>query len=128
MVEDAALSPIIEVEVGVVREIDERCPVGLRLHFDRKLAALLQRECAGYLYAARKAHHAGRVGDLQSEKILPKVGHLPDAAVEALRATMQRVRAVVSVSLVELGVEAEAAAGNTVGVTPDGRANIVGLR
>src|SRR5690606_40075225 len=112
MVEDAALSAIVEIEVGVVREIDERCPVGLRLHFDRKLAALLQRECAGYLYAARKAHRAGRVGNLQGEKILPKVGHQPDAAVEALRATMQRVRAVVSVGLVKLAVEAETAARN----------------
>lgn len=117
VIEDAA--GFAEVEVGVVREIDDGGLVGRGGVIDAQLVAVGERvnhrrgQRAGITFLAVRAH----VGELDGDFVAGRRQRagFPDAFVEALGAAVEMVRAVVHREGVFPAVEREPALGDAVG-------------
>ncbi len=125
VVVDASAALAREVVVRVVREVDDRRPVGGGLVVDAPVA--VPGEGEGHLrpQRARVAHLAV---DARAVQVHPDIGatgeglDVPHLGVEALGTPVQAVDTVVHRQLVGRAVQAEAAPGDAVSVPADGGA------
>ncbi len=102
--------------------------VGRRAILDRQPVVLAQRIGGVDRQRAGIAHLAVRADVAQRDvprRTAAAVDDLPQLLVEACRAAVERVGAVVDRHLIRLAVEREPAPGDPVGEAPDGRAEIL---
>ena len=115
-----------EVEIGVIRHVDDGRLVGRRLIVERQVAVVVprdghvRRQIAGEVLL----HIGGNVVELDGIHRIPRDGRrLPDLLLEAGFAAMQGIFAVVLVEVIFRAVEGEAAAADAVREAPDGIAH-----
>ena len=128
VVEDGARALAAQVPVRVVRQVDAGGRVGGGLHVDRQLVLRgervrdLRRACAGEALLTGRAH----VGEGDRRIAVHHAGlAVPEALVEALRATVQAVGAVVAGDLARLAVDGELPLGNAVGAAAGGAPEVL---
>lgn len=125
VIKDARGAAIVEVEIGVVREIAQRRLLRSRGQFDRQRAGDLEAIGAGRVESAGKAHVAIRRMQGESHEVRAMQGDLPYALAEALGAAMQRVLAEeIPVRLIAHSGDDEAAVPDAIGIAAGDRAHI----
>ena len=114
-----------QIEEAMIGEIDHGRTVGPRRHVERELHR--RRQTPRHLYLQRAgitlfAIGAGaREGYRRTSALLDR-DNPPNVAIEALGSAMQRIGSIIGRKLHHLTVEHEARPRDTVGITPDGRA------
>ena len=124
VIEDGAAALTRQIEIGVVRHVDDCRPVGtgLQRHFER--VGIDDRIAARRFSAARITLLAVLGDNRQRRRGCVARKQRPVAPAETRGATVHVVRAIVQRELIHLAIDSEMSAGNTVGETPEHRAEV----
>lgn len=110
------LSGAVQIEIGMVGQVDRAGTIGLRLVVDLQLVVVRQAEAGADLQIAGEALIA--VGRMQLIRYLLPIllGNVPAAGVEALRPAVQLVRPLIGQQRQRAAVLRQAGVGDAVGV------------
>src|SRR5690606_22396345 len=115
---DVAGAAVVEIEIGMLRQVTDGRLIRSRRQFDRQRARNLEPVGTGHIKGARKPHGSGRVVKSQGDEIAPMKGHRPGAPGKTIDAAMEHVLAQeIAIKRMPGPVKDKSAVTNPVGVT-----------